>query len=161
MNIYIQKLVESYFDSTEQMNTVLKNARKLMQKDEELKATRIEFIQTILGKSTFKKMENDGLFAPIPLSAIKLTGKDFDDLYPEYDNEKTEKLIEILAKNYGQCDFNLRDEKDMQIKTNVVFRTIDDIINFFYNILAAYKKVYRSEEINWKPIIKKLKNYLK
>lgn len=161
MNVYIKQLVESYFDSTEQMNNVLKNAKKLMQKDEQMKETRIDFIQTILGKNTFRKLENNGLFAPIPLNGIKLTGRDFDDLYPEYDGEKTEKIIDILAAKYDWCDFVMREDRDMQIKTSVIFKTIDDIINFFYNVFAAYKKVYRREDINWKPLVKKFRNYLK
>lgn len=40
MNIYIKQLVESYFDSTEQMNSVLKDAMTLMRKEEKLKDTR-------------------------------------------------------------------------------------------------------------------------
>lgn len=161
MNIYIKQLVESYFDSTSQMNAVLKDAMALMAKEEKLKEARTEFIQSVLGKTTFKKLENNGLFAPVPLNGIKLTRQDFDDLYVELSGEKTDKLFDILAKNYGNYDLILRDEPEMQIKTNLVFKTIDDIINFFYNVLAAYKRVYRNEDINWKPIVRKFRDYLR
>lgn len=161
MNIYIKQLVESYFDSTEQMNSVLKDAMALMAKEEKLKDARTEFIQKVLGKTTYKRFENNGLFAPVPLNAIQLTRKDFDDLYAELSGEKTDKLFDILAKNYGNYDMVLREDSDMQIKTNLVFKTIDDIINFFYNVLAAYKRVYRSEDINWKPIVRKFREYLR
>ena len=161
MNIYIKQLVESYFDSTSQMNSVIKDAIALMDKEEKLKETRTEFIQNILGKSTYKKFENDGLFAPVPLNGIKLTRKDFDDLYSELNGEKTEKMIAIIASKYGNYDLVLREEPDMQIKTNIVFKTIDDIINFFYNILTAFKRIYRTEDINWKPIVRKFREYLR
>lgn len=160
-NKYIQYIVESYFDSTEQMNNVLKDANQLMKQTEKMKEVRVQFIQSIIGKTTYRKMDNEGLFAPVPLNGLKLTGKDFDDMYPDFSGEKTEKFVEKIAAKYPNLDFILKDDKKMQIKTDIVFRTIDEIIDFFYNVLAAFKKTYRSEEINWKPLVKKFREYLR
>ena len=52
MNKYIYALVESYYDSTSQMNKILKDAKALQKAEEQAKEARELFIQNILGKST-------------------------------------------------------------------------------------------------------------
>lgn len=161
MNPYIKYIIESYFSSTEQMNAVLKDAKELMKQNEKMKDVRTEFIQGILGKTTFRRFDNEGLFAPVPLNGIKLTGRDMSNIYPEMDDEKTDKFIEKIAAKYPNCDFILRDNMDEQIKTDIVFKTIDDIIDFFYAVYSAYKKTYRRDDLNWKPVVKKFREYLR
>lgn len=57
----------------------------------------------------------------------------------------------------------LRDNGSGQeiLKTDIVFRTIDEVIDFFMAILTCYVKTYKTEEINWKPIVRKFRAYLK
>ena len=44
MNKYIYALVESYYDSTEQMNRILKDAKSLAKAEEKARESRINFI---------------------------------------------------------------------------------------------------------------------
>ena len=163
-NKYIYALVESYYDSTEQMNKILKDAKKFQKAADDAKEARRTFIVEILGKAMFNRMENEDKFAPIPLNALKIERKDFDNLCPDIDvQEKTDKLIEKLAVKYYRNEFALKDNGyGVQVlKTDVVFRTMEEIIDFFYNVLACYVKTYRNENIIWKPIVKKFREYLK
>ena len=162
MNKYIYALVESYYDSTSQMNKILKDAKALQKAEEQAKEAREMFIQNILGKSTYRKFDNNGLFAPVPLNALHLTKKDLDDLSMSFDEEKTDKLIQKIQVKYYKNDFDILDDGmgGGIVKTDIVFRTLPEIIDFFYCILNNYKKVYKTEEINWKPIVKKFRNYL-
>ena len=54
-NKYIHALVESYIDSTEQMNKTLKAAHRLQKMQDEAREARDQFINDVLGKSTYKK----------------------------------------------------------------------------------------------------------
>ena len=162
-NRYIYALVESYNDSTQQMNSILKDAKKYQKAAEEAKETRKEFICSVLSKAMYNRMENDDKFAPIPLNALKIERKDFDNICTDIDTEKTDKLIERLSVKYYRNEFALKDNGyGVQVlKTDVVLRTMDEVIDFFYNILACYVKTYRSEDVNWKPIVKRFREYLK
>lgn len=162
MNKYIYALVESYTDSTEQLNTLIKNTEALRRAEEKSQEARIEFINKVLGKQTFNKYANKGTFAPVPLSAIKLIKKDFLDLNPSKDLIKTDKMLERITVKYYRNDFTFIDNGygEYGLKTDIVFKTIDEIIDFFYEILKAYKKVYHTEEIDWNPIVKKFRKYL-
>lgn len=154
---------EEYSSSTEQMNQILKNAKSLQMIEEKTRLVRIEFIQSVLGKNTYKKFDNSGLFAPVPLVALKLTFKDFADLNTDFDIpvEKVEKMISYLHdKFYRYKDLSYSENHDAPIRTDIVFKTIDEIINFFYNLLSAFSKTYKTEEINWKPVVKKFRAYL-
>ena len=164
MNKYIQMLVESYFDSTEQMNRLIKDTKALQRAEEKSKESRKEFIMNVLGPKAYKKYDNGGTFAPVPLSAIMLTKKDFDMMNPSFDDSKTFKLIDMIRNTkYSNIGFELRDNGmgNPYISTRIIFRTMDEIIDFFYTILHCFKKVYKSEEINWKPIVDKFKKYIK
>jgi hypothetical protein len=108
-------------------------------------------------------MENEDKFAPIPLNALKFERKDFENISTDINVDKTDKFIEKMSVKYIRNEFALKDNGyGVQVlKTDVVFRTMEEIINFFYNVLACYVKTYRNEDINWKPIVKKFRAYLK
>lgn len=164
---YIHALVENYyqFNSTEQMNRQLKNAKKAVHAQQEAEEARREFIMNVLGKSTYRQFGADSeQFAPIPLNALKITRKDFDILAgDELEAGKTDKLIERLSVKYYRNDFVLRnDGYEDVLKTDIVIKTADELIDFFYNILACFKKTYGHEDgIVWKSIVHKFRNYLK
>lgn len=158
-----QKIFEDYYNSTDQMNQILKDAKKLQAAAERNRELRLEFIQSVLGKSTYKKYDKSGLFAPVPLNALKLNFRDFADLNPAFDApaEKVEKMINYLHnKFYTHKDLYYSENPDTPIRTDIVFDTIDSMINFFYNVLSAYSRTFRTEEINWKPLVKKFRAYL-
>ena len=161
-NKYIYALVEAYNDSTDQMNKTLKDAKKFQKAAEEAKEARKKFICEILGVQTYNKMVNNDKFAPISLNALKIDRKDFDNMSPSFDVEKTDKFVEKLQVKYYRNDFALKDDGfgNQILKTDVVFRTMNDIIDFFYALLACYVKTYRTEDIVWKPIVKKFRAYL-
>ena len=100
----------------------------------------------------------------MPLNAIKLTFQDFIDLTTSFDvpNDKVVKMINYLhVKYYKYSEFAYDVEyTDSPIRTNIVFKTIDDIINFFYYVLRSFNRVFHTEEINWKPFVKKFRSYL-
>lgn len=171
MNKNIKLLVEEYFNSTDQMNNTInqynKDLNKLSKKSEE----RYSFITSVLGKQTYNKYSNKGVFAPLPLSALHLTFNDFyylnnninkrlktlDDMY----EEKTIKLITSLSNMYPGKDLRLTNTGITRIlMTNIVFKTIDDVIDFLINIKKAYKKIYKDDNINWKNITIKFRKYL-
>ena len=162
-NKYIYALVESYVDSTQQMNKILKDAKRYERAAEEAREARKQFICEILGKAMYNRLENEDKFAPIPLNALKFERKDFDNISTDINVDKTEKFVEKMSVKYIRNEFALKDNGyGVEIlKTDVVFRTMDEIINFFYNVLACYVKTYRNEDINWKPIVKKFRAYLK
>lgn len=158
-----KKIFEEYSNSTEQMNKILKDAKKLQALIDKNREVRVEFLQNVLGKTTYKKYDKAGLFAPVPLNAIKLNFRDFADLNPEFNTpaEKTERLIQYLREKYYRYkDLYYSENADTPIRTDIVFDTIDSMIDFFYNVLSAYCKVFRSEDINWKPFVKKFRSYL-
>lgn len=162
MNKYIQQLVEAYYDSTEQMNRILKDAAALRKAEEKAKENRLEFIMGVLGKQTYNKFANKGLFAPVPLSAMKLLKKDFVALSPTQDLARIDKVIDRVAQKYYRNEFLFMDNGagEYVLKTDIVFKTLDEVIDFFTIILVEYKKTFRSEEINWAPIVKKFRAYL-
>ena len=164
MNKYIHMLVESYFDSTEQMNQLIKNTKALQRAEEKSKESRKDFIMNVLGPKAYKKYDNNGTFAPVPLSSIKLTKNDFDLMNTSLGENKTEKLIKMIKDSkYPNIGFYLIDNGmgNPYISTRIIFKTMDEVIDFFYTILHCFKKVYKTEEINWKPIVDKFKKYLK
>lgn len=166
INKYIHALVENYYrmDSTQQMNLQLKGAKKAIRAQEEADEARRAFITNVLGKATYRKSgAEDGKFAPIPLNALKITRKDFDVLAGEnLEPGKTEKIIERLGVKYYRNDFTLFNNGYEDIlKTDIVIKTPDELIDFFYNILNCFKKTYGTEEgIVWRPIVQRFRNYL-
>ena len=165
-NKYIHALVENYYqkNSTEQMNSQLKIARNAARAAAEAESARRDFIIGVLGKSTYLKFgaENE-MFAPIPLNALKITRKDFDMLAGDnLEAGKTERLIERLGVKYYRNDFVLRNDGYEDIlKTDIVIKTVDELVDFFYNILYCFKKTYGYEDgIVWKPFVRKFRAYL-
>lgn len=160
----IKLLVEDYFNSTEQMNTVLKNQQKLQKKIDKNFDSRQQFIKSILGKITYNKYVNNGIFAPIPLSALHLTYTDFLSLYSIKNNneELMNKFLSEIKKSYTRNDFKMVNNGITDVlQTNIVFKTLDDIIDFLMLIEKTFKKIYKIDKINWNQIAKKFRNYLK
>ena len=160
----IKYLVEDYFNSTEQMNTVLKNQQKLQKKIDKNFDSRQQFIKSILGKITYNKYVNNGIFAPIPLSALHLTYTDFLSLYSikNNDEELMNKFLSEIKKSYTRNDFKMVNNGITDVlQTNIVFKTLDDIIDFLMLIEKTFKKIYKIDKINWNQIAKKFRNYLK
>lgn len=161
-----KRLFEDYINNTEQMNMQLKNYEKQQKKDDKAYPQKKELLISILGRNTYNKYTN-GIFAPIPLSALHLTVNDFLKIYnsktKKYDIELTLLLIQEIKKLYSRNDFNVVEigQNQQIIQTNIVFKSLNDIIQFFLNIKTAVKKIYKSEDINWEALTKKFRNYLK
>jgi len=162
INKYIYGVCESYQDSTYQMNKILKDANMLRKAEEKAKETRLEFIISVLGKQTYNRYFNKGTFAPVPLSAIRLLKKDFISLSPQEDVVRMDKVLDRMALEYYRNEFEFLDNGygEYELKTDIVFKTIDEVIDFFYYILVIYKKVFKTEEINWSKIVKKFRMYI-
>ena len=163
----LSALFEEYYSNTDQLNMLLKNYEKQQKKADKKQPEKQALLISILGKYTYNKYVNNGIFAPIPLSALHLTVNDFLKIYnsktKKYDIELTKLLIEEINKLYPRNDFNIIEisQNTYNIQTNIIFRSLDDIIQFFLNIIKAVKKIYKSDDINWTMITKKFRNYLK
>jgi hypothetical protein len=144
------------------MNKILKDANMLRKAEEKAKETRLEFIISVLGKKTYNRYFNNGTFAPVPLSAIRLLKKDFISLSPQEDVVRMDKVLDRMALEYYRNEFEFLDNGygEYELKTDIVFKTIDEVIDFFYYILVIYKKVFKTEEINWSKIVKKFRMYI-
>jgi hypothetical protein len=144
------------------MNKILKDANMLRKAEEKAKETRLEFIISVLGKKTYNRYFNNGTFAPVPLSAIRLLKKDFISLSPQEDVVRMDKVLERIALEYYRNEFEFLDNGygEYELKTDIVFKTIDEVIDFFYYILVIYKKVFKTEEINWSKIVRKFRMYI-
>lgn len=168
MDNNIKTLVETYYTNTEQLNNVMKNmssAEKKYQKDND---SRHLFLMKALGKplyNKFVKLGSTGTFAPIDLSGVRLTLKDFEDfrVMNGYDT-KDDKLMDvmILLKDlYKTHDFKIINDA---VVTDISLLTMDDVIDFYMNIFKAFSKVYRvkynTDDLTWTPINKKFKKYL-
>lgn len=171
MNKYIYALVESFYKQspTEQMNKTLRDARRAEKRYKEAEEARTKFIQGVLGKSMVKRFGDNETFAPIPVNAVHITRKDLDQTrinpdveYVEKPEILTDKFADWLGVKYFRNEMYLRDNGfEEYLKTDVVIKTPDELIDFFYNILAAYKKTYGdTDSINWKPIVSRFRKYL-
>lgn len=172
----IKVLLEDYFNNTEQMNMLLKNYSKEQKKASKAYDQRQEFLKSILGKVTYNKYTNKGMFAPIPLSALHLTFEDFYYLFPEnnikmrpMDNEvgieKVQKLISRINKEYPNNGIKLLDNGvSYTISSNLVFKRLDNIIDFLMIIQKNVLKITSNKnnpQVNWKAMLKKFRNYLR
>ena len=160
----IKYIVEDYFNNTDQMNNVLKTYDKQQKKYNKNFEERKQYLMQILGKITYNKYANNNIFAPIPLSALRFTQSDFIKLrnVKEFNPEKDEKFINEFKKLYPRNEFKFIDNGSVQVlQTNIIFKSLDDIVDFFKNIEKTYKKVYKDEFLNLTGIIKKFRNYLK
>ena len=159
----IKLLVEEYFNSTEQMNMLMKSYEKQKNKDDKAYEARQQFLSSILGRNTYNKYVNNGVFAPLPLSALHLTISDFSKLINSKDLELITKVINEIGKSYARNDFNIVNvsETNKVIQTNIVLKTLDNIIDFLMVVKKAVKKVCKTEEMNWSAITMKFRNYLK
>ena len=164
MNKYIYALVESFYEQspTEQMNKTLRDAKRAARAYQEAEVARRQFIINVLGKSMVKRFGDNETFAPIPVNALHITRKDFDQMHNADDAVQTQRLVDRLSVKYFRNEMYLRDNGfEEYLKTDLVIKTPDELIDFFYNILACYRKTYKDEEsINWKPLVRRFRNYL-
>ena len=175
MNKNIKLLVEDYFSGTEQMNMSIKNQAKAQRKADKAYEERQQFLISVLGKATYNKYARKENFAPIPMSALHITFTDLYYLFMEnnvkmrpMDNadgiERVKKLIAFLNKVYVRNEFKLLDNGvDYNVYTNLVFKSLDDIIDFLQTLQKGVLKITKlnNPQIIWKPIIKKFRDYLK
>lgn len=163
----MRKIFEDYINSTDQLNMQLKDYEKQQKKDDKAYEERKALLISILGRNTYNKYANRGTFAPIPLSAFHLTVNDFLKIYNsktrKYDMDLTLQLIDQIKLLYSRNDFNVVEvsENNKIIQTNIIFKSLNDIIQFFLNIKTAVKKIYKSDDINWTALTMKFRNYLK
>ena len=78
--------------------------------------------------------------------------------------ERVKKLIAFLNKVYVRNEFKLLDNGvDYNVYTNLVFKSLDDIIDFLQTLQKGVLKITKlnNPQIIWKPIIKKFRDYLK
>jgi len=72
------------------------------------------------------------------------------------------KFLSEIKKSYIRNDFKMVNNGITDIlQTNIVFKTLDDIIDFLMLIEKSFKKIYKIDVINWNQIAKKFRNYLK
>lgn len=169
MKIKKRALNEDYTNSTDQMNASLKKAQKTKKKQDKAAPENEKFAISILGKITYNKYVKKGVFAPMPLSALKLEFETFYKLNPENKNikmldendiENIEKLIKKINKAYDKTVFKIRDNGFKRvIQTDMTLKTFDDVINMFRIIQKAYKAVFNND-INWHPLGTKFREYL-
>jgi hypothetical protein len=78
------------------------------------------------------------------------------------DAVQTQRLVDRLSVKYFRNEMYLRDNGfEEYLKTDLVIKTPDELIDFFYNVLACYRKTYKDEEtIDWKPLVRRFRNYL-
>ena len=165
---------EEYINSTEQMAGNMKASAKQQKKYDKEFESRKEFAISVLGKLTYNKYYNKGIFAPLPLSAIKLSFEDFYQLNPNNKNikmldkddiVKTKTVIKHLNKYSNNEIYRVIDNGfKYMLQTNTVLKTFDDVIDLLANINKAYKTAYRKKDsdndINWKGISLKFRKYL-
>lgn len=163
MNRNIRILVENfYIDDTEQQNATMKTMQKNSKKYEKCYGERRQFIESILGKATVKKFDNNGTFAPTPLSGCNLVKSDFTKMLGTEDDKVFDKFVKKLTSEYPNKQFRFQDTGvNEKLQTDIVFVTMDGIIDFFYNLQNAARTATRTEISMWKPIISKFRNYLK
>lgn len=170
MKIKKKVLNEDYGTSTDQMNTLLKKEQKNKKKYDKAAQENAEFAISILGKVTYNKYVKKNVFAPMPLSALKLEFETFYKLNPENKNirmldendiENIEKLIKKINKAYDKTVFKIRDNGYKRvIQSDMTLKTFDDVINMFHIIQKAYKAVFNDDNINWQPLALKFRKYL-
>ena len=167
-------LKETYSNSSDQMTDSIKAQEKKQKKRDRLAEANKAFAIGVLGKITYNKYLNKGIFAPMPLSGLKLTLEDFYLLNPANkgikmldaeDIEKTKRLVGLFNKLIGKEVYRIIDNGyNYLLQTNTVLKTFDDVIDMLLTIKKAYKTVYRCNDsncdINWDPIKSKFRKYL-
>lgn len=168
MNEIVKNTIIAYYTPSEQMNNVLNNAKKIQAKYDKANVGRHEFLMNAMGKSLYKKCMNNGAldtFAPIPFSALGFTAEDFikfQTVNNFVDPIGLSKLYQYIEIAYPKNMFKVYDNGD--IRCDIVFKTIDDIIDFFEIILKCTNKANKTkmqvQDLNWRPICKKFNIYL-
>lgn len=110
---------------------------------------------------------NAGTYAPLYLSMSRITLSDLQALFTKFiaDEETlynyTNKVVGLIKKSYPKKQFDFYG--DQWVTTNIVFQTFDEFCAFIRIVQeAVYKGVKNIPDsyMNWKPLIKKLKNML-
>lgn len=167
MNNNIKYLVEDYFTNTEQLTNTMKNTAKAQKKYEKENDGRHMFLMNAMGKPLYNKVLKHGAvgtFAPIPLSALKITLSDFESfrVMNGYDT-KDDALMDVIAwidRYYFSHDFKIVNN---QLYTDIFYIDIDEIIDLYIAIWKAFNTVYRvkypKEDISFDPFNKKFRKY--
>ena len=170
MSHIVKLLVEEYLSSSQQYEETMKNVNASQKKYDKEKEIRNQFIISLLGKPMYNKLvkhSSMGTFAPIMLSAIKLNAEDFQKVFAlnKKDNpmENVQAVAECMRKAYARNDFRFYD--DGTLLTDIVFSSMDNIIDFFNSIIRCFMKVSKvpvkqMNTFNVKPVIMKFKQYL-
>ena len=69
------------------------------------------------------------------------------------------KGINLYASRNDVCIYHILTNKVDEEEYINKFSLVNQY--FFYCVLSCFKKTYHTEEINWKPIVKKFRDYLK
>lgn len=158
-----------YIGNTEQMRNALAQANKDEATYAKNNAARHEFIKNVLGNKLYSdilELGATGTFAPIPLNLVRLTHDDFKRLLKINglldSDDIIVKIYNILRQYYVRYIFR---EVNDKIDTDIVFKTFDEVIDFFYAIQHALEKIFLKRviseiDIKWKPITNKFRAYL-
>lgn len=158
-----------YIGNTEQMKNALAQANKDEATYAKNNAARHEFIKNVLGNKLYSdilELGATGTFAPIPLNLVRLTHDDFKRLLKINglldSDDIIIKIYNILRQYYVRYIFR---EVNDKIDTDIVFKTFDEVIDFFYAIQHALEKIFLKRviseiDIKWKPITNKFRAYL-
>ena len=105
-----------------------------------------------------------GTFAPIPLSALKLTLDDFESfrVMNGYDT-KEDALMDVIVwidRYYFSHDFKIVNNN---LYTDIFYISVDEIIDLYIAIWKAFNTVYHvkypKEDISFDPFNKKFRKY--
>lgn len=158
-----------YIGNTEQMNNALAQANKDEATYAKNNFARQEFIRKVLGNKLYNDILDlgaTGTFAPIPLNMIRLTHDDFKKFLKTNGLLDTDdviiKLYNIIRQAYVRYLFR---EVNGKIDTDIVFKTFDEVIDFFQILYHALEKVFLKRvileiDLKWKPITNKFRDYL-
>lgn len=163
----INKLMDSLFESAlnygDSLNNIYKNLDKEQKKYDKASIERNLFLQNVIGKPLYNKfasLSSTGTFSPFPVDRVGLTHEDIVKFLTKNNLEpaKVYKFYDEWKSKYRVNQIRLIDDNLM---VGVTFRSFDDVIDFFANIFAAVKKVYRIKGdetgIDWQPIVTKFR----
>lgn len=163
-------IAESYLSSVEQLANTIKAEDKYTKKYTNTTLEDKTNAQFVLGKSLYKKYEQNGnmdTYAPISVASLNLTFSDFKNIFKKWiaDDETmekyAEKIIDAIKKEYNREEFKI--SYNDNITSNIVFRTFENFchfISFIYKQVAKLCKNAPVEYINWKPLVIKFKAYI-
>lgn len=162
MSKLVKQLIEQYISSTEQMDEVMKKIASSTKKYEKNKDSRNQFISNVLGNVVYNKLIKNGsmgTFAPIPLSALRLSMLDFQKICSinkkNITNDDISTIANLVNASYKRNLFVFRGE---QLETDIVLQTMDSVIDFFNILIRAFLKITKTpinniNKFDVKPIV--------